>query len=192
MAILNVLRGRAGLGAALALLGCLAAGCALLEVFTGKPFVFDHKVHLNPDLPLECGSCHAGWENSDQPGMPSPGVCALCHDARDKDKPPDRKVAALFDGEVYKAQRVAKLGGDVKFSHQRHATSPETCSACHRGIETNTRVDGSLAVSMTACVDCHGQQKIANECATCHDRIRVDVAPDSHAFQWQRLHGPTP
>jgi hypothetical protein len=44
---------------------------------------------------------------------------------------------------------------------------------------------------MRDCDRCHREQKVANECATCHRTLRTDVAPSTHAFQWKKVHGAT-
>ena len=174
----------------LAFLGCMATACALVNVFRPAPaFGFNHKVHATEGL--ECGDCHTTWESDDAPGMPLRGGCALCHDEIDKEKPPERRIDVLFDGDSYKAQRVSRLDDEIVFSHRQHAAKPIECKACHVGIETSERIDASVALDMQGCERCHQQQNVANDCATCHQRLRTDVAPDSHGQQWHKLHGPT-
>lgn len=171
--------------------GCLAAGCTLIGALASKerPFGFDHALHATEGL--ECDACHVSWETDDEPGMPVKAGCNLCHEAIDAEKPPERRIDSLFDGEKYKAQRVTALSEEVVFSHQKHATKPIECGACHAGIATNTYVDASLAVTMADCQTCHKKEAVANQCATCHRQIRADVPPETHAFQWMKLHGST-
>ena len=165
-----------------------AAGCALVSVFGGSsPYGFDHAVHAKEGL--ECADCHATWNTDDAPGMPGKGGCMLCHEELDKKKPPERRVDRLYDGETYKAAHVSRLADEVIFSHKQHATKPIECVSCHVGIDTNQRVDSSLAVDMRDCETCHKQQQVANECATCHQTLRTSVAPGTHAFQWKKAHG---
>ncbi|HEX5050726.1 MAG TPA: cytochrome c3 family protein [Planctomycetota bacterium] len=171
--------------------GCLATGCALIGVFSpnGKPYGFNHVVHAKEGL--ECGDCHTTWESEDAPGMPARGGCKLCHEAIDEQKPPERRIDVLFDGDTFKARRVSALASEIVFSHRQHAAKPIECKACHTGIEQNEYVDGSLALDMRDCVDCHRQQNVASECSTCHQQLRVDFPPDSHLFQWKKMHGRT-
>ena len=181
---------RVGFPLMLALLGAAATGCALFNAFGAEPpFGFSHRVHAKEGL--ECSDCHSTWETAENPGMPARGGCVLCHEEIDKKKPPDRRIDALFDGETYKAQRVSTLSDEVIFSHQEHAKKPIACNACHVGIDENDYVDQSLAQDMSDCETCHRQENVANECSTCHQRLRIDVAPDSHFLQWTKLHGPT-
>jgi hypothetical protein len=173
-----------------ATLCCVVASCGLFGAFASdaKPYVFDHKVHAAEGL--ECDACHATWESEEAPGMPTIGGCKLCHDDLDAQKPEDRRIGLLFEGETFKAKRLTKLSDEIVFSHLKHATKPIECNACHVGIADNTQIDAGLAVTMTECETCHTQQQVKNDCATCHEKIRVDVAPDSHLTAWQKLHGP--
>lgn len=166
----------------------LLAGCALFSVFGGeRPLAFSHAIHAKEGL--ECGDCHIDWETEDAPGMPAKPACDLCHDAIDADKPPERKIDVLFDGNVFRAQRVSRLDPEIVFSHRQHATKPIECAECHRGIAQNDVVDAGLALRMADCQSCHQQQSVANECATCHRMLDVGVMPNSHLFQWKLLHG---
>ncbi|MFY9341816.1 MAG: cytochrome c3 family protein [Planctomycetota bacterium] len=174
----------------LLLLGVAATGCALMSVFGGAPpYGFSHARHAQEGL--ECADCHNAWNTADDPGMPAKGGCMLCHEELDKQKPPERRVEVLYDGDVYKAARVSELGDEVIFSHRQHATKPIECQTCHQGIATNDAVGVSLAVGMRDCQTCHREQNVANECATCHQTQRIDVAPSSHAFHWKKVHGAT-
>lgn len=171
--------------------GCAATGCALISAFSspGTPFGFSHAVHFEEGL--ECGDCHMMWDSEEAPGIPPRGSCNLCHESIDAEKPPERRIDQLFDGDSFKAQRVSKLADEVIFSHLQHATKPVECASCHKGIETSEYVDSTLAVQMADCESCHQQESVANDCATCHQRLRTDVAPDSHLFSWTKMHGPT-
>jgi len=191
MALLKNSARRAGIVSIL-LCGFAAAGCALMTVFgTAKPYAFTHRVHAQEGM--ECGDCHTNWESADEPGMPGKAGCVLCHEAIDQEKPPERRIDVLFDGEVYKARHVTNLIGDVIFSHQKHATKPIECSACHQGIAENDVVGPSLALDMQACEKCHQQQAVpkGNECKTCHQTLDVTTAPASHDTFWKKQHGPT-
>ena len=165
------------------------SGCMLVGALTSEPppFAFPHAVHAEEGL--GCTDCHRGAEESDQPGMPVLKQCKLCHAELDAEKPPERRVEALFDGDHYRGAGVSALDEEIVFSHQRHVTAEVECSACHQGIETNTRVDRSLAVDMDDCMRCHQQQGKPNDCATCHRDIRTDVPPRTHQQLWKRVHG---
>ncbi len=183
MALLKGVRG--------ALLGfvALCAGCALLQRF-GAPaaLAFSHALHVGEEQQA-CVTCHGDFARSDAPGMPAPDTCAACHDEIDAEKPPERHVATLFDGERFKAARAAALDDEVLFSHKLHARDPKSCDACHAGIAGNERIDEDIGVTMEGCTNCHAERDVARECATCHRELREDRAPPSHALDWTRRHG---
>ena len=166
-----------------------AAGCMLLSSLVGeRALAFSHSVHV-ADQGLECVNCHENVEMEDDPGMPGPDVCELCHVEIDEEKPPERRIDTLFEESVYSAARVALLDDEVIFSHVQHTQAIEDCGACHTGIETNERVGAALAVDMAACISCHTGQGIAAECATCHTYLDVDTEPQSHHHNWDKRHG---
>jgi hypothetical protein len=170
-------------------------GCAIFGSFGSKekPLAFNHAVHAKEGL--ECSDCHSGATDSDEPGMPAKPQCMLCHADLDKDKAPDKKIETLFqDGKIV-AAHVSRLGPERIFSHKSHASAAsdggygQECSACHAGIDTNTRVDAALAVTMDECSACHLAKSAPNECATCHREIRKEMAPATHAQAWKKTHG---
>jgi hypothetical protein len=171
------------------LLTLAVAACALVSAFVspGKPFVFSHRVHVT-DEGLECAGCHSGAATTDDPGMPVLTQCQLCHETIDAEKPPERKVATLFEAKGWRSAS-QRMSSEIVFSHQSHAAAGRECNSCHLHIESDDGVEQPAAMTMSVCVACHAQQSAANECATCHREIRVDRAPPTHAFAWQRLHG---
>jgi hypothetical protein len=204
MAVLSsALRALAGLAtprARLAGVGVLVlltlAGCILVDalVQSERPFTFSHRVHVEGEG-LDCGDCHASWEDSDDPGMPSAPQCALCHADLDAEKPPALQVASLFEGTVFRATRAGRQDDEILFSHQSHATRGLECAACHAEVAND---DGELAVrgaelrlSMDDCLACHAASvgPGPSDCAACHTDIRVGVAPPSHRANWTRYHG---
>ena len=183
-----------------ALLGVLSllflAGCMLADALVGKekPFAFSHRLHTEEEG-LECGDCHSRAEDSEDPGMPRPAQCAICHNGLDEKKPAEHRVTTLFEGDRFLTAHAGRQSDEIVFSHQQHATRGVDCAACHAEV---ARDDGSLAqlgdkmrMSMDACVDCHetgGGPKL-EDCAACHVEIRAGVAPPSHRANWKRYHG---
>jgi hypothetical protein len=151
-------------------------------------FAFSHRLHVEEEG-LDCFSCHETAMMSDDPGMPEPDSCAVCHDEIDADKPEDERVETLFTDGVFDAARASALDDELVFSHKLHASGDQECSACHTGIESNRRVGPELAVPMDDCMACHAGREVANDCETCHVEIREDWAPDSHHHNWMRFHG---
>ncbi|MBK7878282.1 MAG: cytochrome c3 family protein [Planctomycetes bacterium] len=173
---------------ALALLSL--AGCAIFEALkTGdQPLAFSHAVHVG-DQGLDCVACHAQAESGDEPGMPGPQGCALCHAEIDAKKPPERQIAALYDGKTYRAQHVLALADEVRFSHAKHVERAQDCAACHDALAKSDRVEPAHALRMDDCTACHAAKPASNDCATCHERIRADAQPPSHVASWMRSHG---
>lgn len=168
-----------------------AAGCAVFSALGGGAAgpAFPHDRHAQEGM--ECGDCHTDWESSDVPGMPPRSACNLCHEGIDADKPPEKRIDVLFDGDTLRRHRVNALADEVIFSHQRHANAGLECTTCHVGIDQASRVEQSPALDMDDCTACHAQKQQPNDCATCHQQIRADVAPRTHAQHWLRLHGKT-
>jgi hypothetical protein len=175
-----------------------ATGCMFAGRGEGSAkLAFNHAKHV-VDQDLECINCHADAGRKDSPGMPSPDVCSVCHDEIDAEKPPEKHIATLFDGESYRASHAAALADEIVFSHQRHASSLE-CNLCHRGIESNERIEPGMHLSMSDCTGCHADRWVtpnagasgsdSSECAVCHREVRAEVAPRNHAHDWKRMHG---
>jgi hypothetical protein len=166
------------------------AGCVLVDALVSRerPFAFNHRIHVE-DEGLGCTDCHSTEGGGEVPSMPTARQCALCHDELDSEKPPERRVATLFDGNVYRAARVAGNSDEISFCHNRHTARGDDCLACHADFQTNERVSPELALDMDACVACHTERSASNACATCHVTIREDRPPPSHVADWRREHG---
>lgn len=184
----------ATLAALVALLGL--GGCFLVDALkqSERPFAFSHRQHVEEEG-LDCTDCHGSWEESEDPGLPLPGQCALCHADLDAEKPPAQQVAALFDGDRFRAAHAGRQADEILFSHQRHAARGEACTTCHAGVAGD---DGTLAgrgaelrMNMETCLACHAGNAgpDASDCAACHAEIRSGSPPPSHRANWRRYHG---
>ena len=173
-----------------ALLLSAIASCALYEALAPKEprYAFSHARHV-VDEGLSCEDCHVLPEGGGLPAMPVAAQCNLCHQELDSEKPPEKRIEQLFDGNKLRAGRRGALGGDVIFAHDRHVTAGLECAACHVGMDTNTDVLSLPRAEMASCTSCHNERKLANECSTCHSEIRSDVAPRGHDALWVRNHG---
>ena len=174
-------------------LGLLILGCSIgrrlgLSEEAEPLLAFSHALHHGQEG-LDCIGCHSTYDSEEEPGMPVKGQCMLCHADIDAEKPPERQIAALFDGDVNRAQSQSALSPEIVFSHPTHATDAELCGTCHEGIETSERLDERMAVSMDECSACHATLGVANECSTCHSEIREDRPPATHELHWPRTHG---
>jgi len=188
-------RQRAGLWLGVGALVFLG-GCMLVDalVQSEPPFAFPHRLHVE-DEGLECGDCHASWEDADDPGMPVEAQCALCHADIDAEKPPARQVATLFVDGRFRVTAAGRQADEVRFSHQAHATRAEDCLVCHRAVAedegTLAEQGAALRLSMETCLACHARSAGPDQesCSQCHARISSAVAPPSHRAEWRRYHG---
>lgn len=193
MALLRATGRASGLKWATAgMLVTLLGGCALYEALVpGEPrYAFSHARHV-VDEGLACEDCHAPSEEGGLPSMPVAAQCNLCHQELDAEKPPERRIEVLLDGNKVKASRRGGLGGDVIFAHGQHLGAGLECASCHSTMETNTDVLTLPRAQMASCTDCHVERQLASDCATCHRQIRSDVAPAGHDALWTRTHGMT-
>jgi hypothetical protein len=179
------------LNTALVLLGLVSiTGCFVLEALglLEPPLEFSHALHLEEGL--DCASCHATYEDDDEPSWPAAGQCALCHADLDEGKPAERQVASLFVDDVYQARHATDVPDEVIFSHETHVSAGASCVQCHQGIESSERVDADLAVGMVDCQSCHAALGLpADDCATCHTQMGLETPPGNHAHEWTRMHG---
>jgi len=178
----------AGAQLAFALAAAALAGCILFQS-DDQPLAFSHRLHV-VDEGLGCTDCHMTAEDDEAPGMPVLPQCMLCHADIDSEKPEERRIAGLFEGNLFKAARVTALSDEIVFSHLQHALSDYECASCHTDIESSDRLDERLAVSMDECSACHVESGTAAECTTCHSQIRADQPPWTHDHLWLQVHGP--
>lgn len=179
--------GARALGAA-AVAAC--AGCMLVDALgpRTRPLAFSHRLHVLEEG-LACVSCHENAEVTDDPGMPASDGCAVCHEELDVEKPPERRVATLFDEAGFRAVHASRLEDEVHFAHRAHVAALQDCNACHRDVDRNQAIDSSVAVTMDDCTSCHEERSLPNECADCHAYVGRDWAPESHAHNWKKFHG---
>lgn len=150
---------------------------------------FPHRVHV-VDHRLDCTFCHAGARANDEPGMPPPELCAACHDIIDKQKPPERRIAAFYDGGRYRTLADATLPADVRFSHRAHVTGAKIdCTGCHGDIDRQEEVPVAPLVRKSECMDCHASYGKSNACSECHQEIDQLWRPRTHDKAWDHVHG---
>lgn len=171
------------LGMALAL---CATGCILAGRDT-KRFAFSHAEHVG-EQKLSCVNCHADAGRSDQPGMPDPDACGVCHEELDANKPADGQVASLFEGTSFRAHHVLALDDELKFSHARHTQAVNDCGACHADV-AGAAGPVEKGFAMDRCTTCHAERNVPPACVTCHTHVDALVAPASHEVDWKRRHG---
>ena len=172
---------------AFAALSAGATSCLLLRGMGPRPFAFSHAIHVEQEG-LECINCHEDVSVGDEPGLPALDGCLFCHESLEV-QDPLRRIESLFDEQGFRAVHASRLEDEVVFSHLRHVEAGLDCSACHDGIESSRAIAPQDALSMADCTACHAAGGVANECATCHTAVAADVAPPSHALDWERRHG---
>lgn len=140
-------------------LALAGAGCALLQDLglVGAGVAFDHVRHAEEDL--ACLDCHKKAATEDLASLPKMGQCMKCHEGIDEEKPPERRLAALY-GTDPAWSHVTVLPGEVIFSHKVHGDAKVDCAECHRGIQSSTRVTSDLRVAMADCMACHARQPL--------------------------------
>jgi hypothetical protein len=180
---------------------CLAmvlylAGCFLVDALVQeeRPLAFSHRLHVE-ETGFDCTDCHGGAADAEDPGMPSPAQCALCHSDLDAEKPEHLRVETLVvDGEL-RAAHAGRQSDEILFSHAAHASRAPDCAACHADVAQD---DGALAdlapglrTSMEECLACHATSggPALEDCGACHAEIRAGEAPPSHRASWMRFHG---
>ncbi len=132
-----------------------------------QPVRFDHKLHAAAKI--ECADCHPGAETKDRAGLPQRGQCMLCHAAIATDREEVRKLAALPADEKILWRRVYRVPDFVFFSHRSHAAGGLRCVRCHGPVETREVLAQDVSTNMIACMNCHADRQVSNECFLCHD-----------------------
>jgi hypothetical protein len=149
---------------------------------------FPHATHVL-EQGMDCSDCHVSVAESDDPGMPAPMLCDLCHEGLDEEKPAGERVADLLESGVIEAVHRTALGDEVLFSHLAHVNADLECTACHGPIDESLGMPAEVRVPMQECMACHESRGLSTDCATCHREIRADRPPPSHGQLWHMVHG---
>ena len=161
-------------------------------VLIGGPRL-DHKLHI--ELGLECSDCH---EEDEETGGFAPvpmDTCMGCHEDIEEDfeaDDPRRIVPNYFDeeGKAKWTRALVRYDDEVIFKHGPHMQGDEAkCTTCHTEMGGAGPRPQRMLFTMRACMECHTKSAAPNECATCHQEIRADKAPPSHAAGWLGAHG---
>jgi c(7)-type cytochrome triheme protein len=159
------------------LLCLLIAGCAETSA-PDQPLPFDHSLHTSIELDsgkLACTDCHAGAEKATHAGLPALTTCMRCH-MRPQGDPPsadERRVRQAFaEGGAFAWIQVTRNPGHVHFSHAAHVTVGHLeCAECHGDVTQWTEPPSKPTAklnSMRACMSCHRERGVSNDCGTCH------------------------
>ncbi len=148
-----------------------------------------HPKHI--DLGLACADCHEIDEDTGAMSYPEVDFCLDCHqDMQEEDEVPEAKrIENVFfqDGKPRWHRALVPFQGDVHFSHKPHVGEKLECTACHdmSGMQRLAKP----VMDMAACTECHRSRGAPHRCETCHLQTRADVAPPSHAVDWEMRHG---
>ncbi|HUH04447.1 MAG TPA: cytochrome c3 family protein [Kofleriaceae bacterium] len=139
-----------------------------------QPMPFNHAVHVARQG-VDCTTCHPGATTAAQAGLPAIAVCLSCH-MRPQGDPPSvaearvRAIAAA--GGPFRWTQVTRNAGHVYFSHRAHTVFAEmSCESCHGAVQEwiePPSAPNPALVDMDACMSCHRERGVSNECKTCH------------------------
>lgn len=131
-----------------------------------QPVVFNHARHRA----LACVACHRGVESRARATLPVVSDCAKCHATAPPGISEDQWKS--FSGpQGFGWVQVTHVPDHVNFSHRRHVASGKlACVSCHADIgqRTTPPATAPIRVDMKACLSCHRQEGITEDCAACH------------------------
>lgn len=132
-----------------------------------QPVSFDHRLHA--ENRIVCADCHGGATAQARAGLPGRGDCMLCHETIAADRDDVRLLAAWPADRRIPWERVYRVPDFVFFSHAEHAAAGIACAVCHGPVETRSELSQEVSTNMVACMNCHAQLDVSNECYLCHD-----------------------
>jgi uncharacterized paraquat-inducible protein A len=130
-----------------------------------QPIAFSHKAHAA----ATCTTCHTTALKGERAGLPQAERCALCHRGGSGGIPDVPQLKEwLSDKKRIPWVRVYKVPEYVFFSHARHTSAKIGCESCHGAVAASSVLAQEVSTSMTACMNCHAERKVSNECGFCH------------------------
>ncbi len=169
-----------------------------------KPRIFDHRIHVE-EAELTCVECHLGNTEEEledlegsaawldrEPTLPPAKSCFECHDP---DESEDQEITSFYreldaagDGRPWETL----LGFlELNFEHRIHVGKAELdCTECHSQVLDNQYLPGGVVAFKESCFQCHDDWSGQDDCSSCHQTFRRDVAPASHDYKnFLRAHG---
>jgi len=133
-----------------------------------QPVLFSHKTHAAQGI--ECIRCHPDSAKKFEAGLPTPRGCMGCHRTVARENPSIRKLVQLIAADVrIDWIPIYDSPSYVIFSHRKHVRAGERCQTCHGDVTQYDALPQEVSISMTACMNCHTQRGIENECFWCHE-----------------------
>jgi len=137
-----------------------------------QPIQYSHKVHIE-NAGLTCKDCHVYVETMAAATLPPIGICRNCHDTEPVSDSPEESLLLKYVAEGMEVPwvNIYSVPDHVYFSHRRHVVGGELdCTACHGPVNEMTLPVTSqyMEVRMRNCMDCHRNNKVSNDCLSCH------------------------
>ena len=137
---------------------------------SSQPIRYNHAVHIASGM--TCTDCHSGARDAVQATLPGLDTCLMCHQEPVTESAEEEKIRAFAAaGEEIPWHQVTHVPRHVYFSHRRHvALGGLECAECHGPMETRTEPPRRpfRTLDMDACLNCHEQRKVDNDCNRCH------------------------
>lgn len=136
-----------------------------------QPMGFSHATHAEEDM--ACVDCHMRVEEGPYATTPGYKTCLLCHEEAQGEDPDEPRIREYAEREEpIPWIQVNRVVGHVYFSHAPHVVLGEMeCADCHGDMSTlDEPVTESQIEWMTmgACMDCHDERNVSNDCLLCH------------------------
>ena len=133
-----------------------------------QPLPFSHKIHAVEGI--ECVRCHPTASKRFEAGLPEPVDCLDCHQTVVPENPTIQKLVQLLAADVViDWVPVYDSPSYVVFSHRKHVRAGERCQTCHGDVTQYDVLPQEVSINMTACMNCHTQRGVENECFWCHE-----------------------
>jgi menaquinone reductase, multiheme cytochrome c subunit len=137
-----------------------------------QPIAYNHNLHIEGEG-LECVDCHVHVERLASASLPAITICEDCHGGEPmSDSSEELELLRYMDaGHEIPWARVYRVPDHVFFSHRRHVVLGELeCSLCHGDVPSMAApiTTAYLPTTMQACMNCHRERKVTNDCLACH------------------------
>jgi hypothetical protein len=126
-----------------------------------QPVKYSHKLHVDK-LGLDCRYCHSSVEKSAHANVPPTATCMNCHKLVGTENERLLPVRESFAKDVpIKWVRVHDLPDYCYFEHSLHLRAGVGCSSCHGNVAEMEVVSQRKPLSMSWCLDCHRDPRMA-------------------------------
>ncbi|MFC1555856.1 cytochrome c3 family protein [candidate division KSB1 bacterium] len=159
---------------------CLAFGYTIPESNKARKELikFSHQFHIE-DMGFDCAACHESAETSALSSDNNLGHKPACETCHDGDTARDDCDVCHYDAD--EAVAFPNPVREFKFNHQSHLAlvGDESCSKCHKGLESTDYAGPEHLPTMTSCVECHNNNTAPQYCEQCHTKVQ-SLQPATH------------